>query len=446
MNKIEKFVYDILKHNPKLKLAIRNQYQRIFDLLPTPLPVSAYEISARQGYFFGFHDHTPFSGDNKKLLAHRYNIPLRIPQLGENIEIGYFDGDNFQEFHPITFSKAWSWHLGAKLQWRGSSNQVVFNDHENDKNISRIVDIETKEDIRMPEEIGSVSPDGQWAVGYSFSRVEKCMPGYGYPYTVNDPEKDVAIPERHGIHRINLDNRDTQLLFSISDIAKMEPNQNMQGAYHFFSHIVFSPDSKRFIFLHRWIVNSVYNRYSRMVSSDINGKDIYIFPTINMVSHIGWQDDNHVIAYSRVPKYDDQYVVFQDQAKEIYQIIGEDVFNSDGHPSFDPTKRWIVTDTYPDRRRIQNLIVYDTKEEKRYDIAKLPMPKCFQSKTPFAHWTCDLHPRWDREGRYICFDSTYTGTRSLCTIDLGSDLNKNTIEYLNIQNSRNKPDRAEKNQ
>lgn len=29
---------------------------------------------------------------------------------------------------------------------------------------------------------------------------------------------------------------------------------------------------------------------------------------------------------------------------------------------------------------------------------------------------CDLHPRWDRKGKYVSFDSAHTGTRSLCTI------------------------------
>lgn len=430
MNKIEKFVYDILKHNPKMKRFVRNQYQRIFDILPTPKPVSAYKITAREGYFFGFHDHTPFSGDNKKLLAHKYHIPLRMPEPGETVEIGYFDGENYEEYHPVTETKAWSWHLGAKLQWRGTSNQVVFNDHYQGKNIGRVVDLESKEEMQHAGPIGSVSPNGRWAVGYSFFRVQKCMPGYGYPYPVEDPEEDRLVPASHGIHRIDLESGEKQLLFSIADIAKIEPTKNMQGAQHFFSHTVFSPDSERFVFLHRWIVGSVYKRFSRMVSSDINGENIFIFPTIDMVSHIGWHDAKHVLAYCRVPKFDDQYVLFEDQSKDRYEIIGQEVFNSDGHPSFDPSGRWIVTDTYPDRRRVQNLIIYDNKDGIRYDVAKLPMPKRFQSKTPFVHTSCDLHPRWDRRGRFICFDATYTGTRSLCTIDLRNDLETGEVRYV----------------
>jgi len=435
MNKLEKCVYDIVKHNPRLKLFIRNQYQKLFDLLPNPKPLSAYKINARRGFFFGFHDHTPFSADNSKLLAHKYLIPLRMPKPGEEITIGYFDEKDFERFHPVTSSKAWSWHMGSKLQWRGSKNQIVFNDHTEGNNISRIIDLDSGEERIFHAPLGSVSPDGKYGVGYSFSRVERCMPGYGYPYDINDPEKDVFIPEHHGIHRIDLETGEKQLLFSIADIAKIEPTANMRGAYHFFSHSVFAPDSKRFIFLHRWIVDNVYNRYSRMISSDINGGNIHIFPTVDMVSHIGWQDSEHILAYCRVKGYGDKYVLFKDKDKDKYDIIGCDVFNSDGHPSFDPSDRWIVTDTYPDRRRVQNLVIYDIKDKIRYDIAKLPMPPKFQTKNPFDHWTCDLHPRWDRKGRYICFDSTYTGVRSLCTIDLGSEPTECKIKFLNSMQS-----------
>ena len=430
MNKFEKFFYDILKHNPRLKLFIRDKYQGLFDLLPRPRPLSAFEITAREGFFFGFHDHTPFSADNRKILAHRYNIPLRMPKPGEEVEIGFFDGDNFNEFHPIAYSRAWSWHLGSKLQWRGSSDQVVFNDHVNGKNISRVMDIATGEESQMPGPVGSVSLDGRWAVGYSFSRVENCMPGYGYPYQVDDPEENSSMPEGHGIHRIDLDSGERQDLFSISDIARIEPTANMKEARHFFSHAVFSPDSRRIIFLHRWIQGGIYKRHSRMVSSDINGENLYIFPTSGMVSHIGWRDPEHVIAYCSIPGQGDQYILFRDQVPDDLRVIGPGFFNSDGHPSFDPTGRWIVTDTYPDRSRVQSLLIFDTRDEKGYNIAKLPTPGKFQSGNPFEHWSCDLHPRWDRKGRYICFDSTYTGTRSLCTLDLGEDLGNNEVRHI----------------
>ena len=423
MNRFERLIYNLVRSNPRLKNTIRNAYQAAWDLLPSKKVETRYEIVAREGFFFGFHDHTPFSHDDSKLLANRFTIPLRMPELGETLEVGYFDGPNHNEYHAVAETCAWLWHMGCKLQWRGKRDQIVFNDHKDGRNIARVVDVHTGTDHVLPDSIGSVSPDGEWAVGYSFARVARCMPGYGYHYDIGDPELNVTAPQRNGLHSIHLDSGEQRLLFSLQDLAGMNPEKSMQDALHFVSHTVFSPDSQRFIFLHRWIDpnGDINKRWSRLISSDLEGNRVNIFPTVEMVSHIGWRGPGHVIAYCRVPEHDDQYVLFDDAEPERYEIVGLGQFSSDGHPSFDPTGRWMVTDTYPDRRRVQTLVLYDILEMKRYDIARLPMPKRFQSPSAYKHWSCDLHPRWDGSGTRLCFDATHTGERSLCTLDLGRD-------------------------
>jgi Tol biopolymer transport system component len=204
----------------------------------------------------------------------------------------------------------------------------------------------------------------------------------------------------------------------------------MRDGKHFLSHTVFSPNSRRFVFLHRWIHDDVTKRWSRMVSSDLEGKEIRVYPTAGMASHIGWRDANHVIAYCRVPDAGDQYVVFDDREPSNFEVVGEGQFRSDGHPSFESSGRWMVTDSYPDRRRRQNLMLFDTERERRYDLAHLPSARRYQTPQPDMHWACDLHPRWSRDGSRICFDSVHTGTRALCTIDLGSNLIDSEPRYL----------------
>ena len=53
--------------------------------------------------------------------------------------------------------------------------------------MARCINIDNGHEKILPSSLGSVSPDGRWGIGYSFARVQKCMPGYGY---IQDIEGD----------------------------------------------------------------------------------------------------------------------------------------------------------------------------------------------------------------------------------------------------------------
>ena len=418
MNRLEKLVYDILKKNPAVKSAVRDVYQRIFDLIPDRRSWSKNPVTVREGYFFGFHDHSPFSADNKKMLANKYLIPLRMPGEGDLLEIGYFTGTNWEHFIPLMKTSAWNWHQGCKLQWRGNSNEFLFNDHQKGKNITRIYDTTSNTSRIIPEAISSVSGDGRYAVGYSFARVERYMPGYGYPRDTDEPELDKPVTSKTGIYSVDLESGEVRNLLNITDMAGTEPDDSMKGAFHFFSHALFSPSGSRFVFLHRWIKGrNVQNRFSRLVSVDVEGNELYIFPTQGMVSHLGWKNDKEVLAYCRVAGRDGYYL-FRDRDMLRYRMIGTNVLLSDGHPSFSPDERCIVTDTYPDRTRRMSLFIYDLEQESLEKVGYFLHPRRYQSSDPYKSWRCDLHPRWDQSGKVVSFDSVHSGERALCTMQV----------------------------
>ena len=431
MNLIEKFVYDKVKQSPKLKKQIRNIYQSIFDFIPQPKKHSAYPIIERKGYFFGFHDHTPFSHDNKRLLSNRAIGDFFMPLNKEKLEVGFFEGEDHNKFVPVAKTNSWNWHMGCKLQWRGQSNEIVFNDYIDGQSVAKIINIEDGKESIIPDSISSISPNGKHAIGYSFSRVNKLMPGYGYLNKVSEDNSHIDIPA-DGIYKITLDNLQKKEIISIKELVSINPLDSMIGKHHFLTHTIFSPDSEKFVFLHRWIdINGdMEKRYSRMIVADLNGKILSIFNTDEMVSHIGWRNSEEIIAYCRLHKEGDKYAIFKVGDEKKFNIIGNNNLISDGHPSFEKTGRWFVTDTYPDRRRMQFLILFDTIENKRFDISYLPNSKKFVSPTIYEHWQCDLHPRWSRNSEKICFDATFSGVRSLCTIALDKDILMNEPKYL----------------
>ena len=416
MNGLERIVYEAVKRNPNLKLRVRNVYQRVCDFVPVKDVESAHEIVARENSFFGFHDKCPWSRDNTMLLANRFEIPLRMPRSDDYLTVGYFNGEGHQVFNAISKTRAWNWQQGCMLQWVGDTDNFIFNDFNGDSHVARIYDTSGNLKKTLPVPIGAVSPDGSWGISYSFERCNVYSPGYGYA-NGTDPELKVERPVTHELQVVNLVSGDTRPLFSVKEIAALQPDSSMEGAFHYLTHCQFALSSRRFVFFHRWIKDFNYLR-TRMISSDLSGEDLFVFPTDGMVSHVAWRDDGHVLAYARIKEKGDRYVLFED-GNDDFEVIGENHFSSDGHPSFSPDRRWILTDTYPDRFRVSYLILYDTKTDRRFNLARLKSPRMFASPTFEKNWQCDLHPRWNRTGTTVCFDSAHTGRRALCTMRVG---------------------------
>ena len=152
MNKIERFVYDIVKSNPKIKKQIRNIYQGVFDLMPRKKNYSVNPIILKEGFFYGFHEIQPFSEDNKKILANklRYN-EVRMPRKDDFIDVGYinFDGNVLGDFVKLGETNAWNFHKGCRLQWI-NNDEVIYNCTSNDIMISKIVNIHSGDENIIP--------------------------------------------------------------------------------------------------------------------------------------------------------------------------------------------------------------------------------------------------------------------------------------------------------
>ncbi len=306
------------------------------------------------------------------------------------------------------------------LQWLGNTNRFIFNDSGGAENVARIFNTEGHALGVLPRAIAAVDPGGNKALSYNYTRLQKHFDGYGYPYG-SDPEIEEKTPSSHGISIIDIQTNHISQLFTVKDIASFHPEKSMGEAYHFFTHCLFSPSGQRFLFLHRWIKNENFT-YTRMLSCDLTGKRLHIFPTSDMVSHIAWQDETHVLAYCRSKEHRDAYILFRDMSED-HRLIGLSNFTSDGHPSFARKfPDWFVTDTYPDRLRRSYLILFNTLTEKRFDLGYFRQPIGFKEAV-----RCDLHPRWNHDATMICFDSAHTRKRSLCTMNIGDSLSTGNV-------------------
>lgn len=78
----------------------------------------------------------------------------------------------------------------------------------------------------------------------------------------------------------------------------------------------------------------------------------------------------------------------------------------------------MLTDTYPNRFRVCNVLLFDMTKSQSTTLASLKSPRYFAAPSFEKNWHCDLHPRWNRNATAVCFDAAHTGVRSLCTMNV----------------------------
>ena len=417
MNKIEKFVYDKVKNSPAIKFALRNLYQMAFDLLPTPKNQFSQPVEVRGGYFFGFHDRSPFSLDETQVLAHHTTIPLRMPKTEEALEVGYFDfsrDGKLGDFHQLGQSFAWNYHKGCRLQWK-DDRHIIYNSREGEQPVAIVQGVDGLTSRKLPMAIDTVSEDGKWATTFSYERLHVLMPGYGYEGVRDGGCLAENAPESTGLFLMDTETGETTLIASLGLLCRSVDGEDVSDLKHFVTHTEFSKDGRYVSFLHRWIGEDYRRRFSRLGVYDRTTGKIRFLETTGMVSHYVWNNRNQIIAYCSVQE-GDAHVCF-DVEKGGYTPVCLGRLNVDGHQSM-LTDDVFVTDTYPDRRRMASLHRVDVKGQSSERIAYVYSPKKFQTKDFHKHIACDLHPRVSPSGRFVCFDTVFTGERSLCIMPL----------------------------
>lgn len=393
-----------------LKLAFINSLLKIIFLIQNNKILKKtnndiYEFSDKRAHiFFGYYDITPFSNNDKYLLAQRIEIRNRIPRKDDYLSVGYYELNN-NNFIEIGNTNCWNWQQGCRMQWFTLNNvdtDVIYNRIVDNNYGSSVHNILTKKIIREYQyPIYSLTSDSKYALTLNFSRLGVFRPGYGYN-NFKCKNKNICAPSDDGIWLLDMESGKVDLLFSIKDVINIEPKKTMDNATHYFNHLSPNPNGNRFLFLHIWILNK--KRYTRLVTADMNGKNLYVLNNEGMSSHYCWKTDNQILSYALDSKGDKKFFIYYDMSKKILPF-GEKYMLEDGHPTFSINDD-IVCDTYPNLQSKQTLFTYNYKKNVYNKITSFFNPSIY-----YGEFRCDLHPRWNSDGNKICVDSPNTGLK-----------------------------------
>jgi len=408
-------------------------------------------------HFFGYYEKPQWDLSGKYLLGLEVPPIKRYMKYDDIATIGMINLENQFEFIPLAQTTAWNWQQGAALTWLDQfddGNWITFNSRKKDGPgyEATLLNIKTKEQRNLPMGIYNVTPDDRYGLSLDFKRLRYTHPTIGYAEPNEEPSSsdrpndagEVARPVDHpaddGLFRMDMQTGEIKLIVDLESTFQIEHDPSMDGAVHWFTHPVPSPSGHRVLFIHRYAREISKRHYwsYRLMTASIEGGDIYVLdkslsphalaeldPNITEeaviksrhehgYSHDLWLDDDHPMSWGYRPG-GAHYHIYTDKSKEV-SILGEDCLTENGHYSFCPVNSdWMLSDHYPDSENMQTLFLYQMSTGTRIDVARF-----FHDPEQSGHCRCDLHPRWSRDGRKVCVDSTHNRDRQMFLVDVSS--------------------------
>lgn len=360
-----------------------------------------YEIQDKKFHIWGgYYDKSPLNADNSKIAY--LKTPVKGGRRNKAI-VEIYDLEQSKVIYTDT-TEAWNWQQGCMLQWIGDKKDtIIYNIYDSStKNYkAKSVNLNNKEFKCWDLAIYAMHPQQTKFLSLNFARLDKLIYDYGYCAL----DKVSLSDKTDGVWEVDMLSNKSSILFSISDVTNFMPKSEFQTSEHYVNHIDYSPDGKSVIMIHRWTILGQYK--SRLLSYNLKDKKFMLLLDYNMVSHFCWFNESTLLIFAMNKQKKMGYFkvnINTGICGEIYSTMPA----VDGHPSFSCSQE-ILTDTYPDKKRIQHLY-----------IGSLEAPhEIYSFYSPFKYFDgnrCDLHPKWSYDGQRICVDTTYRGYRSLCVL------------------------------
>ena len=351
-------------------------------------------------FFASYYGITSWSASQRYATILRTDIKFRLPTENDPATLGLVDMDS-HEFIPLTETRAWNFQQGCMAHWL-SDSLVIYNDLNNGKFVSVIINIFSKNKRFIDYPISAVSPDSRWAVSINFARLRHTRPGYGYGGEGQKASMETAFPEDDGLFIIDLETGEAELICSINRVKEMVPGLPEDGR-EYFNHTLFSRDGSKIF----WLARAIPERNTTSLTINRDGTELRAcFPEGWGGSHFDWLNGDELMVTARHLGKQMRHILFT-VGSDNYRVLGDGLLDFDGHGTFSPDEQWMVTHTYP---------YNPTRENKVFLMhmstdATIPVGRYYESEEFNSHWRCDIHPRWSPKGDMIGFNSTHTGSR-----------------------------------
>lgn len=358
-------------------------------------------------HFFGYYGINPWDGSGKYHLCLETDFHTYPPKTSDIARVGLVNRLT-GVFNSYATTSAFNLQQGSMMHWIG--NEFTYNDWDDGKLVSRILNIDTRELRTIQGAVAAVSPTEPIGIGLNFQRMALCRSVVGYASEI-DSSQIIPQPGNDGLFLLNLVSGKSELMLSIADVIAEIDDKKLIGQQTWFNHVLFNPDGTRILFFCRVRVEKGFLTSLWTVNPDGTDLELQI-PFGYRISHFDWKSSTQILVSSDI--VDDMgFVEFTDGIQD-FTPLGRGVLPNDCHASYSPDRNYLVCDTYPrGAERYAELMLYDISENRKILIGKFQHDKQFTGDI-----RCDLHPRWSTDGNTITFDSVHENTRQIYCVDL----------------------------
>lgn len=414
---LERRIAKFLSQFPILKSVVKASYARLVFLKNRPVGrnLSDHKLEAVGdgilNTFFGYYDKTPMSPNGFLLCHSTTHTTDRKPEATKTLDILVFSIDDLKRPVFGVKTRVYNWQQGARAHWL-DADTFIFNDFNasTQRYISRIFSLKEMREVKRFDFPVQDSFRNDYFLSINYRRIQSLRPDYGYRNMPALSEQDMADLKNDGIWKVEQDTGASSLLYSIADVCEIEFEPRFNGARHKINHVMISPDGESFLFLHRYFIGK--RKFDRLLLAGAHRRELKVLANYDMVSHCFWVNNHSVISFMRGPSGRDGYYVINVQDGSINSYFdGKLDAMGDGHPHVH--EDWFITDTYPDKSRMQHLLKASLATGEVQELGQFFQPFEFHGET-----RCDLHPRVSPDGSKVFFDSVFNGKRKLYVLQL----------------------------
>jgi len=303
-------------------------------------------------HFYGYIGHvgnTPFSGDDRWLVALRTTFQDRLPAGDEPAELVLLDADDDFVEEAFEQTRAWNPQQGTMLYWdpEAPTERLFFNDRDPDTGevFTVLYDVVARRRLReyriegTPVANGGVSQVGGTFAAINYARLARLRPVTGYPGS-RDWTEGVAAPEDDGLFVVDVETGAATLIASYARLrdAIVDRHPAAAEAPLFINHTLWNRDGDRIYFFVRGNFESLTDRVNVPMTIRPDGSEL-TEQTVFIGGHPEWAEGATMLGAR-----EGELVLYDTESQTIVETVGtpEAFPDPEGDTALSRDGTWIV--------------------------------------------------------------------------------------------------------